>query len=166
MLRCLSALLCLAVVGSAQAAECKKTPRPESPNVPPPGSRRCSRQGPAELARAGHVNPYEIEKWTPEQKKEKQAAADEEHARPRRAEGGEIINDGHGLTSPPPGLPRFRADPRLEDDAGHGQRHLPARLPQVQIWIPTTPRTPRPGSRKARAPCGTTTRGQVAQGEG
>ncbi len=80
----------------AQAAECKKTPRPESPNVPPPGSRRCSRQGPAELARAGHVNPYEIEKWTPEQKKEKQAAADEDHARPRRARAARSSTTGTG----------------------------------------------------------------------
>lgn len=45
----------------------------------------------------GHVNPYQIAKWSPEEKAAKQKEADEDMRKHWRVENGEIINDGSGV---------------------------------------------------------------------
>lgn len=45
----------------------------------------------------GHVNPYEIAKWSPEEKAARQKEADADMRKHWRVENGEIINDGAGV---------------------------------------------------------------------
>ncbi len=98
MQRSIVALMVMVFVASAQAADRGPTPRPASPNVPPAGFKALfNGKDLANWRGLGHTNPYEIAKWTEQQRKQKQAIADADLLKHWRAEDGEIVNDGHGV---------------------------------------------------------------------
>ena len=67
-------------------------------NAPPPGFKALFNGKDLSGWRGlGGTNPYEIAKWTPEQRKEKGEAGDADMRKHWRAENGEIINDGRGV---------------------------------------------------------------------
>ncbi|GMU22035.1 MAG: hypothetical protein AMXMBFR13_21230 [Phycisphaerae bacterium] len=45
----------------------------------------------------GHTNPYDIAKWSPEQREQQRKTGDEDMKAHWRVEDGQIINDGHGV---------------------------------------------------------------------
>jgi hypothetical protein len=149
-MRCLSAVVLTVACTLAQAAEPLKTPRPSSPNVPPAGFKALFNGKDLEGWRGlGHTNPYEIAKWTDEQKKEKQAAADADMKQHWRAEGGEIINDGHGVyltTGKDYRDFEFTVDWKMTPgtDSGIYLRGCP----QVQIWDSLNSADPKTGIEK------------------
>lgn len=140
MLKFVAPLLVSLVFSAAQAADVSRqrfsTPRPESPNVPPAGFKALfNGQDLSGWRGLGHVNPYEIAQWSDEQRREKQAKADEDMRQHWKAEGGEIINDGHGVyltTAKDYGDVEFLIDWKMTPgtDSGIYLRGSP----QVQIW--------------------------------
>lgn len=139
------------IASSAQAADAFKTPRPESANVPPKGFTALFDGKSLDGWRGmGHTDPYEIAKWTPEQRKEKQAAGDEDMRKHWRVEGGEIINDGQGVfltTNKDYRDFEMTVDWRMmtpKTDSGIYIRGTP----QVQIWDPKNPNEVKNGAEK------------------
>jgi hypothetical protein len=140
MLKFIAPLLVTLAFGSAHAADacCKRfsTPRPESPNVPPKGFKALFNGKDLSGWRGlGHVDPYEIAKWNDEQRKEKQAVANENMRKHWKVENGEIINDGEGVyltTEKDYGDMEFVVDWKMTPgtDSGIYLRGSP----QVQIW--------------------------------
>jgi hypothetical protein len=137
MKRMTAAFLCsmafagLAVPGAVLAAE--------DANVPPKGFTALFNGKDLSGWRglAPDTNPYEVAKWTREQRAEKQKAADEDLRKHWRVEGGEIINNGGGayLTTDKDYrdyelLVDWRMTPGT--DSGIYLRGSP----QVQIWDP------------------------------
>ena len=120
-------------------------------NVPPPGfTALCNGKDLDGWRGLGHVNPYEIAKWSSEERTAKQEAADTDMRAHWRAEGGEIINDGSGvyLTT----AKDYRDFELLLEwrmmspntDSGIYLRGCP----QVQIWDPANPRDQQNGCDK------------------
>ncbi len=120
-------------------------------NVPPPGFTALFNGKDLDGWRGlGHVNPYEIAKWSSEERTAKQQAADADMRAHWRAEGGEIINDGSGvyLTT----AKDYRDFELLLEwrmmspntDSGIYLRGCP----QVQIWDPANPRDQQNGCDK------------------
>ncbi|HOA72974.1 MAG TPA: DUF1080 domain-containing protein [Phycisphaerae bacterium] len=104
MLKFIAPLLVTVAVSSAQAADtcCSKknpTPRPTSPNVAPAGFTALfnGKDLTNWRGQGRDLNPYEIAKWSEQERKEKQASFDEDMRQHWRVENGEIINDGHGV---------------------------------------------------------------------
>lgn len=98
----------------------------------------------------GHANPYEIAKWSEADRKQKQAAADEDMNKHWRVENGEIVNDGHGVyltTAKDYRDFELLIDWRMmtpQTDSGIYLRGTP----QVQIWNPDGPDAKKLGADK------------------
>lgn len=94
-------LVCVAVlyaIGTAHAADTCKVPRPQGLNVPPEGfTALFNGKDLGGWRGLGHTDPYEIAKWSEQERKEKQAAADADMRQHWKVENGEIVNDGHGV---------------------------------------------------------------------
>ena len=87
---------------------------------------------------APDTNPYDIAKWKPEEREQKQKAFNEDLAKHWRAENGEIINDGNGayLTTVKDYRDfEFRVEWKMMAPNGDSGVYLRA-TPQVQIWDP------------------------------
>ena len=104
------------------------------------------------------TNPYEIAKWTAEEKASKQKAADEDLARHWRVENGEIVNDGSGVyltTAKDYRDFELRVNWRMMAANGDSGVYLRG-SPQVQIWDPNNQSVRSLGADKGSASLGTT----------
>ncbi|MBP7933666.1 MAG: DUF1080 domain-containing protein [Phycisphaerae bacterium] len=87
----------------------------------------------------GHTNPYDMAKWSGEERREKQAAANDDMGKHWRVEAGQIINDGHGVyltTEQDYGDIELLVDWNMMVPNADSGIYLRG-SPQVQIWDPT-----------------------------
>ena len=97
----------------------------------------------------GHVSPYEVARWSPEERADRQRAADEDMKSHWRVEDGQIINDGRGVyltTQKDYGDFELMIDWKMTPgtDSGIYLRGSP----QVQIWDPDDQAARRHGADK------------------
>ena len=146
-MRTLSTIVLGLIVSSMALAADEKAAR----NTPPEGFKALfnGRDLAGWRGQAPDQNPYEMAKWSSEEKASKQKAADDDLRKHWRVQGGQIINDGGGAyltTARDYGDFELLVDWRLTPgtDSGIYLRGTP----QVQIWDPDNEGSRRLGADK------------------